>query len=144
MTRLLSIEEVLPLRALVLRDGKLKPEECYNEGDDHPETFHTGYLHPQGVIGIATFMIEDYPSISGVGFRLRGMAVHPEFQGTGIGRSVLQLGYQELLTRNIDYLWCNARKIAFPFYEKEGFTYLSEEFDIPGIGPHKAMYRNLK
>jgi hypothetical protein len=39
------------------------------------------------------------------------------------------------------YLWCNARLVAVPFYERLGLEAVGPEFDIPGIGPHYVMWR---
>jgi GNAT superfamily N-acetyltransferase len=139
----LTLEQVLPLRALVLRDGKLSPEKCVNEGDDHPDTFHTGCFSDEGVVAIATFMRENYPGYTGEGFRLRGMAVLPELQGQGLGKQALQSGIELLKKKGISYLWCNARKVAYDFYAGQAFQIISDEFDIPGIGPHKVMILEL-
>ncbi len=141
--RELSLSEVLPLRALVLRNGKLAPEQCVNEGDDHPDTFHTGCVEEQQVVAIATFMQENYPGYEGIGFRLRGMAVALELQGKGYGKKALQFGIQQLNSKGIYYLWCNARKVAYDFYIGQGFQFISEEFEIGDIGPHKVMILKL-
>ena len=142
-TRVLSLAEVLPLRALVLRNGKLAPEQCVNEGDDHPDTFHTGCVEASEVMAIATFMRENYLGYAGQGFRLRGMAVAPELQGKGLGKKALQAGIQQLKIRGIDYLWCNARKVAYDFYVGQGFQFISKEFELGDIGPHKVMILKL-
>jgi len=135
----LLLNEVLPLRALVLRNGNVPEALCMNEGDDFPETFHLGWKTNENVLGIASFMPEDLPGQKGKGYRLRGMAVHPEAQGKGMGTQILISGINRLKKMKINYLWCNARKIAYSFYSKEGFIFVSEEFDIPGIGSHKVM-----
>ncbi len=38
-------------------------------------------------------------------------------------------------------VWCNARVVAVPFYAKQGWEIVSEVFDIPTVGPHRAMLR---
>ena len=38
-------------------------------------------------------------------------------------------------------LWCNARTPARSFYERAGFRVVSDEFELPGIGPHVVMER---
>lgn len=143
-TRLLTLNQVLPLRSLVLREGKLPPDQCVNEGDEHPDTFHTGCFSEDQVFSIATFMREDYPGYTGEGFRLRGMAVLPNLQGQGLGKQALQFGIARLKASGINYLWCNARKVAYDFYTGQDFIILSDEFDIPGIGPHKVMMLSLE
>ena len=36
-------------------------------------------------------------------------------------------------------MWCDARVAAAGFYERMGFTVVTDEFDKPGIGPHVGM-----
>ena len=36
-------------------------------------------------------------------------------------------------------VWCNARMPARSLYERAGFKAISEEFDLPPIGPHLVM-----
>ncbi|MCW3019870.1 MAG: family N-acetyltransferase, partial [Solirubrobacterales bacterium] len=36
-------------------------------------------------------------------------------------------------------IWCNARTPARRFYERAGFGVISEEFELPMIGPHLVM-----
>lgn len=139
MVSLISLEETLSLRSRVLRNGQIAPANCINEGDDQPDTFHTGWKENGQILGIATFMRENLEGESGQGFRLRGMAVAPEYQGRGLGAKVLELGMEKLKSEGINYLWCNARKVAYDFYVRQGFEFLSEEFEIAGIGPHKVM-----
>jgi hypothetical protein len=52
---------------------------------------------------------------------------------------VLELGVARVKGSGAKYLWCHAREIAYPFYEKMGFRYISEPFDIPIIGVHRTM-----
>ena len=40
-------------------------------------------------------------------------------------------------------VWCNARINAVAFYKKEGFKIIGDEFEIPDIGPHFLMAKNL-
>jgi len=36
-----------------------------------------------------------------------------------------------------------AREYAIPFYESQGWTIIDEEYDIPGIGLHRSMMKQL-
>jgi GNAT superfamily N-acetyltransferase len=77
-------------------------------------------------------------------YRLRGMAVDPDFHRSGIGRKLLDL--LEARVRETKYttlLWCNARTPAVPFYESMGWRVVSDEFDIPTAGPHFVMIKDL-
>ena len=39
--------------------------------------------------------------------------------------------------------WFNARRAAEGFYAHMGYRTVSEEFDVPGIGPHVVMEKRL-
>ena len=71
------------------------------------------------------------------------MATHPDHAGKGQGAAIINFAVNELSSQNASYIWCNARKIAIGFYEKLGFSIISAEFDIPGIGPHVNMIKHL-
>jgi predicted GNAT family N-acyltransferase len=40
-------------------------------------------------------------------------------------------------------VWCNARTPARAFYERAGFRTVSDEFELPEIGPHYVMELRL-
>lgn len=142
MIQLVTLEQVLPLRTEVLRNGKSEPP-ARNPEDDLKETFHVAYLENEQIIGIATFHPVSLKDYEGIGYQLRGMAVQPQFQKKGIGKEILLFGENELKKRKVSYVWCNAREKAFPFYEKMGYQYISDFFEIPLIGLHKKMIKPL-
>lgn len=113
--------------------------------DHESTTFHLGLFSDDEIICVATFHEDKNVNLSSrYPYRLRGMATAQNFQGKGAGRQIVEAGIQELLKRNCDLIWCNAREGAFNFYEKCDFRYLGEMFDIPEIGPHKVMYKYLE
>lgn len=147
----ISAADVRPLRHKVLRPHQPPEELVYNK-DDHPQSFHLGAFVDGAMIGIASFLYDDHPDIPdpGLQYRIRGMATLPELQGQGNGRALVVEGLQIIRDRSILApekktlrVWCNARESAFGFYEKLGFVTVGEMFDIPGIGPHKVMWRAL-
>jgi len=138
----ISTEEAIPLRITILRDGKPEPTP-HHEEDAMEKTFHLGAFHENQLIGIASFHPVPRQGYSNNGFQLRGMGVLADYQKKGIGDQILQKGLDILHAQQVEYCWCNARKIAFPFYEKMGFSFISEEFEVPIIGPHKVMIRSL-
>lgn len=144
MIKFLTTEEVLPLRNLVLREGKLKNEECVFLNDDAAETFHLGYIINDEIVCIASFHHEARTGFTGNAYQLRGMATHPNFQEKGLGNQLLNFAIVYLRGKQVNYLWCNARQIAFKFYQSLGFEFISEAFDIPGIGLHKVMYLKIQ
>lgn len=141
-TRLITAAETFPLR------HQMRPlrsiENQGNAEDSEPLTFHVGVFLDEKLLGIASFNHEphkDFPAQNS--YRLRGMASDECHQGLGIGRKTLLAGFAELRKRHCDLLWCNAREVAFPFYEKMGLSLHGPMFDIPTIGPHKVMYKRL-
>jgi len=38
-------------------------------------------------------------------------------------------------------VWCNARTPALSLYQRAGLAVVSEEFELPRIGPHFVMER---
>jgi ribosomal protein S18 acetylase RimI-like enzyme len=142
-TQKISSEQTLSLRQKVLRPYKLA-QDCIFAEDSRTETFHIGAFKNKKIIGIATFTEEANSQLpSKRSFRLRGMASDPDCRNQGIGRMVLDAGINELKIKGATLLWCNTREKAFLFYEKLGFSYLGPFFDLPGIGPHKVMYKYL-
>ena len=142
MIKEITREQVLPLRSKVLRNG-LDLEKCVFPTDDRAGIFHLGRFVNDQLISIATFFPEDYPEKGEAGFRLRGMATDPDFAGKGYGADLINFAVKRLTSANASYIWCNARKIAVGFYEKLGFEIISDEFDIPGIGPHFDMLKKM-
>ncbi len=142
--KLIPPEMTWPLRHRILRPHQTI-QDCIFPQDARLDTFHVGAVTRDGlVLGIATFHEEVFPDIkSELPYRLRGMATDLEYHGQGIGRRVLEFGMKELKARGCDLLWCNAREIAFPFYENLGLIYFGPMFDIQTLGPHKVMYKFL-
>ncbi len=136
----IDVERILPIRQKVLRAGMpgLSPRFA---GDDDPGTVHIAALIDEEVVGCVTFLkstIEDRPA-----WQMRGMAVDTARQGRGIGRHLLDQARAILAAADPRRLWwCNARTSAVPFYRALGWETVSEEFEIPSVGPHYRMIYN--
>ena len=133
--RLQTEDEIAALRVLrgqVLRANQ-PPEAAFYPDDFDDSTYHIGAIENATgrVVGIATLL----PS---KGIQLRGMAVAPDWQGTGVGRLVLAHAYHVARERDLP-LWCNARVSAMGFYGKENWAAEGDEFDVPNVGPHYVM-----
>jgi predicted GNAT family N-acyltransferase len=126
------------LRLRVLRPGQPR-SSVDHEHDYWPDTFHVGAFDPDGVV-VACATLYPEPNPQGrPGWRLRGMATAPEVRGKGYGAGVLRFGIDEVRNRGGSLVWCNARAGAVWFYERLGFIVVSDEFEIPPIGPHYVM-----
>lgn len=136
----ISADETLLLRSQQLRNNKAL-EECRFDSDYLPGAFHLAYKNEKNeIVCILSCLPNDNQALRGVGYQLRGMATRADCQGKGLGRQLVSFCMDYLKEKNCDYLWCNARKIAYLFYEKMGFEFLTEEFEIQNIGTHREMY----
>ena len=148
MSRQYEVKVITTKETLALRKRVLKPflneDECRNPGDDDPMTFHQGLFLGGKLVSISTFLNEPHPAFNaGFPYRLRGMATDHAYQGQGLGLILLQYGVEHIRSMRGDLVWFNAREKAFSFYLKMGFKTYGPLFDIPGIGPHKVMYKHI-
>jgi len=144
MVKFISKDDVLPIRNEILREGKRTLEQCRFQGDDDPESFHLGYFNNDQLACIASFHPQGYGEFAGKAYQLRGMATLNAFQGKGLGTQLVNFAVVYMRGQKVNYVWCNARKLATSFYSNLGFEIVSSEFDIQGIGPHYAMYLKIQ
>ena len=138
-----QLSKVVPLRHAVLRPGK-PVETAHFQEDKNPRSFHVCAEKDQQVIAVASLYREDHPLIKGSEvWRLRGMAVHASMQGRGIGARLLHFAEGELSRMHCDTVWCNARERAASFYRRNNWQVIGKPFDIPEIGLHFVMFKNI-
>ena len=71
--------------------------------------------------------------------RLAQMVVDRDFQRRGIGRALVKaLTARALCELGMSAVCCHARREAYPFYQRMGWCFDSEEFEEAGI-PHRKM-----
>ncbi len=140
----IAAELTYPLRHEILRPG-LPLAECFYSGDESPTSFHLGAYEGYELLGVASFHMKFHPHFTEtVQFQLRGMATRAQSRTKGVGTALLKAGEAIVLTRSGKLLWFNARKSAFTFYERNGFAFFGEVFELPGIGPHKIMFKRFE
>lgn len=144
MIKFLKTEETLPLRSKILRDGKRTPEDCILENDEDTSSFHLGFLVDEEIVCVASFHQQNKDDFIGIGYQLRGMATNTVFQSKGYGNRLVNFAIVYLRGQKANYLWCNAREVAFKFYLGLGFEFISDKFEIVGIGTHRVMYLKIK
>ena len=137
----LDVRAVDPAQTRPLRQRVLRPHESLEELASH---------EPPGVHAVGAF---DGDELVAVGFvcpdgdpgdwRVRGMATAPEFRGRGAGGAILAALIDHARAQGATRVWCNARTPALSLYARAGFQPESEEFEIPGIGPHFVMARRV-
>jgi predicted GNAT family N-acyltransferase len=139
----LTVDEVPAEVTYPLRRAVLRPNggEITWAGDEDPATFHLVARSGDRVIGVVRFSPAPCPwrADARAPWQLRGMATEPAVRGTGAGRALVVDGLTRVAARGGDLVWCDARVPAAGFYERMGFTVVTEPFDKPGIGPHVGM-----
>lgn len=140
----ISSEDTVPLRSKILRPGQ-DIKNCIYPNDGDKDAFHLGAFIETKQIAIVSFYKENHPDLTGkIQYRFRGMATLNEYRKKGYASSLLRFAFQKIKLMNGDQVWCNARINAITLYENMGMKVSSEEFDIPGIGPHLVMKIDLE
>jgi GNAT superfamily N-acetyltransferase len=138
-----GLADVRELRHRVLRPHQ-RPEELVYEADDAPDSLHLGAFEDGALVAIASITREPPPgSTDPASWRVRGMATLPEARGRGIGSELLRRCVEHARRHGGATVWCNGRIGARAFYERHGFTVTRGPFDIPGIGAHVELRRDL-
>jgi SAM-dependent methyltransferase/GNAT superfamily N-acetyltransferase len=135
--------QVRALRGEVLRAGQPADATVF-AGDDEPDTLHLAVFDGGGIVGVASVLREAFPPRpSASAWRIRGMASTPQTRGRGIGTALLARCERHAREHAAALLWCTARVRARSLYERGGMTVLGEPFDIPPIGEHYLMFKEL-
>ncbi|MFD2725466.1 GNAT family N-acetyltransferase [Hyunsoonleella rubra] len=115
------------------------------DGDDLESTLHFGLFLKDEIVAIASFMKNKNDLLKSKNqYQLRGMAVLKKVQGMGFGKKILAFGEKALKAEDIETVWCNARKVAVNFYNRNGYEIIGKPFNIEGIGTHYVMFKNLQ
>ncbi|MDA9756470.1 GNAT family N-acetyltransferase [Flavobacteriales bacterium] len=152
-----AARDVRDLRHRVLWPNKARPEDCVIDIDESPEAIHLGAFISNdeswgiqipgmegAMVGACSLFHQhctrtSVPWGEGEDVRLRVMGTLPEVRGWGAGAALIAQAAEEVRLAGRSVLWCDAREVAFGFYERMGFGYLNEVYDIPEIGPHRTM-----
>jgi GNAT superfamily N-acetyltransferase len=138
-----DLADVREIRHRVLRPHE-RPEELVYEQDDAADALHLGAFEDGRLVAIASITREPPPgSTDPASWRVRGMATLPEARGRGIGSELLRRCVGHARRHAASSVWCNGRVGAQAFYERHGFAVIRGPFDIPGIGPHVELRRDL-
>ena len=133
------VEQVRRLRETVLRPGSPAEMSVY-PSDALFDAQHFAAWLGNRIIGVASIHPEPLAGFdSKKSWRLRGMAVDPNFQGRGIGRQILDECLRFVKQFDAEILWCNGRTTALRFYQSYGFEIVGEEFEVPESGAHFVM-----
>jgi GNAT superfamily N-acetyltransferase len=124
-----------------LRQRILRPHQTIEEMeyplDNEQGSYHIGAFIEDQLVGIASLYPESQNTELHRGhWRIRGMAVDEEWQGKGVGRTLVQKCIDYVKGQGGHSLWCHARTSAIGFYDSLGFKRIGNEFEIESIGPH--------
>lgn len=154
--RSVGIDDVLAVRAAVLRPGKPTDAARFG-GDEDPRTLHLAALRADGsTIGVVTIVLE-VPGLAaleplvgtlddeGRAWRLRGMAVVEPARRHGFGRMLVTDALERLAEASGGPrgVFLHARQWVVGFYERLGFRGVGEPFEVAGVGPHVMMVMRL-
>ncbi|MBC7714479.1 MAG: GNAT family N-acetyltransferase [Rhizobacter sp.] len=141
----LNASDTYPIRQQVLIPDHDPKKVKFESDDDDDVSFHLGAFEDSKLVSVASFFYERNTLFKDQHqYQLRGMATLPEFQGRGLSSELLNMAFPIIKQNFCTLLWCNARTTAVGYYEKVGFHKFDENvFDIPGIGAHVLMYKNI-
>lgn len=135
-----DVDEILPLRARVLRVGTPSTDPRLPE-DDAEGAFHLAGRRWGELVACVSFLPQDTPHRPGrTGWRFRAMAVDAALQGTGLGRQILAAGIDRARAAGAEVVWANARDTAIGFYESMGMVVVGDGFmDATTAMPHHVV-----
>jgi predicted GNAT family N-acyltransferase len=141
--RMITALECYPIRQKVLWQHK-NIADCSIEIDNQNGAFHLGVFENNELLCIGSFFKQNKAQFSETNqYRLRAMATLASAQKKGLAKKLLAHAFEELKARKQELLWCDARIIATEFYTKMGFNKLGNSYEIPIIGTHYLMYKNI-
>ena len=140
-----SAEATHDLRRAVLRGGRDDAVVEFDV-DREPGAFHLAAVDGDGrPVAVASFAPRGTGHRPGArAVQLRGMAVAPEQQGTGVGRAIMAAAIERLRGDGYDVLWANARDTALGFYARCGMQVVGDGFVTGETGiPHHTVVLDL-
>lgn len=140
----IPVAETRELRHAILRPTRPFAESVY-PGDDNPHAGAFGAYDEDGRLGgVVSVQPSPCPWLPDVAtaWRLRGMAVLPEWRKDGVGSRLFDAALDHVAADGGTLIWCHARVAAQPFYQRHGFATEGEVFDYVDV-PHVSMSRSV-
>lgn len=109
---------------------------------------HLGAWHDGELIGAASagprpWPDEDLALVPTPTWQLRSMAVAPPWRSRGTGARLLARLRSEAGTAGARSLWAEARTAALALYLRDGWIVVGDEWDKPGVGPHRYIWTEV-
>jgi|SRR6218665_80127 len=135
--------ETFPVRHPVLRNDK-PLKSCAFDGDDLRSTKHFGLYENEELAGvISVFKVQNSAFANDMQFQIRGMAVLETFRKRGFGEQLVRHVETFVSEKSGKLIWFNARQNAVRFYKSLGYEVCGDSFDIPDVGIHLRMFKNM-
>jgi predicted GNAT family N-acyltransferase len=128
--------KALALRYRILRKPlnlQFTPEEIKKDEED----LHFGLFQRDRILACLTLSKTENNRM-----KMRQVAVDDEFQNLGLGKELSKAAERYAKENGYCLMFCNARKVAVPFYKKMGYEIVSDEFTEVNI-PHYTMQKAL-
>lgn len=133
-----AYKAMLDLRNEVLRHPINWPYFVFGQTEHEQDFIHLGGYSSDNVLSACCILTDK----SADEVQLKQMAVASAYQGLGLGQQLLLYAEEYARTKGYKRLGMHARKSALGFYEKSGYTIVSDEFEEVGI-PHFKMEKVL-
>lgn len=131
------LNRIIDLRYEVLRKPWNQSKETAT--DNHEESSINAFIESEDRL-IACGRLQD--NGNGVG-QIRYMAVHPDFQGKGLGKLLVEKLEEEAKQIKLSKLELQARENAVEFYQNCGYTVKEKTFKLWDIIQHYLMVKNI-
>lgn len=139
----INYQETYLIRQKVLRPNR-PLETCYFLGDELNSTYHLGAFYQEKLVGIVSLFKNNHLFFKQENqYQIRGMALLPDYQKYGFGKKLIEYAETLLQEKHTSLIWCNAREVAVRFYKKQNYKIIGEAFDIPDVGIHFVMWKEI-
>ncbi|GEO05300.1 hypothetical protein AAE02nite_29640 [Adhaeribacter aerolatus] len=75
--------------------------------------------------------------------QIRFMAIHPQYQGQGLGKKILTYVEEKAREQGAQYITLQAREQAVPFYQRAGYRVVAKTHLLFGEIQHYQMRKDL-
>ncbi len=132
-----TINQIIDLRFEVLRKPWNQPIETAT--DNFEESSINAYIEESGkIIACGRLQINN----ENVGL-IRYMAVHPNYQGRGLGKMIVNKLESEAKLLHINRIELQARENAVQFYQSQNYVLKEKSFKLWDIIQHYLMIKEL-
>lgn len=126
------------LRWEVLRKPWGEPEGSEKDSIEN-QTWHEAVIFNGRVVGVGRVQMNSSEEA-----QIRYMAVSPEFQGRGFGRSLVLALEKRAMEQNASYIRLDAREKAVDFYQALGYEIAGESYLLFDEIQHYSMKKLVK